>query len=49
MTDEASATEVQALADRLAGCYTGLVYDVLRGRGITEYILPPTIVRIFAG
>ncbi|MEP7302900.1 MAG: RraA family protein [Caldimonas sp.] len=33
-----------ALADRLARCYTGVVYDVLRARGITACVLPPTIV-----
>ena len=33
-----------SLADRLAGCYTGVVYDMLRARGITECILPSTIV-----
>jgi regulator of RNase E activity RraA len=33
-----------SLADRLAGCYTGVIYDVLRARGITQCILPPTIV-----
>src|SRR5437868_4247447 len=32
------------LADRLARCYTGVVYDVLRGRGIVECVLPPEIV-----
>jgi 4-hydroxy-4-methyl-2-oxoglutarate aldolase len=32
------------LAVRLARCYTGVVYDVLRGRGIVDCILPPSIV-----
>ena len=32
------------LATRLARCYTGVVYDVLRGRGITECVLPSQIV-----
>ena len=32
------------LADRLARCYTGVIYDVLRGRGHTQCILPPKIV-----
>ena len=49
MTAEPSAADTQALADRLAGCYTGVVYDVLRGRGITECILPPTIVPLDPG
>ena len=36
------------LTTRLARCYTGVVYDVLRGRGITECVLPPTIVPLDA-
>ncbi|MEO8526352.1 MAG: RraA family protein [Caldimonas sp.] len=32
------------LTARLARCYTGVVYDVLRGRGITDCVLPPSIV-----
>ena len=40
----ADAPASASLADRLAGCYTGVVYDVLRSRGITECILPPSIV-----
>ena len=32
------------LAERLARCYTGVVFDVLRARGIVDCILPPTIV-----
>ncbi len=32
------------LSARLARCYTGVVYDVLRGRGITECVLPASIV-----
>ncbi len=32
------------LADRLARCYTGAIYDVMRVRGIVECILPPTIL-----
>lgn len=33
-----------ALAERLARAYTGAVYDVLRGRGIRDTILPKDIV-----
>jgi len=33
-----------ALAERLARCYTGVVYDVLRDRGIASCVLPETIV-----
>jgi len=33
-----------ALTARLARCYTGVVYDVLRGRGIVECVLPQSIV-----
>ena len=40
----ADANASASLADRLARCYTGVIYDVLRARGITECILPPTIV-----
>ena len=40
----AAAPVADSLADRLARCYTGVVYDVLRARGISECILPPTIV-----
>ena len=32
------------LSARLARCYTGVVYDVLRGRGITECVLPSAII-----
>ena len=45
----ATASSPTTLADRLAGCYTGVVYDVLRGRGITECILPPTILPLDPG
>jgi len=44
-----AASSPTTLADRLAGCYTGVVYDVLRGRGITECILPPTILPLDLG
>ena len=37
------------LAERLAACYTGVVYDVLRGLGHTDCILPPTIVPLDVG
>ena len=43
MTMSASAPDGE-LAERLARCYTGVVYDVLRARGIVDCILPPTIV-----
>ena len=32
------------LTQRLARCYTGVVYDILRGRGIVECVLPSSIV-----
>ncbi|MEO7337633.1 MAG: RraA family protein [Caldimonas sp.] len=32
------------LSARLARCYTGVVYDMLRARGITECVLPASIV-----
>jgi 4-hydroxy-4-methyl-2-oxoglutarate aldolase len=31
------------LGDRLEGCYTGAVYDVLRAMGQPQRVLPPTI------
>jgi len=34
------------LAARLARCYTGVVFDVLRARGIAGCILPPSIVAL---
>ena len=35
---------IDDLSERLGRCYTGVVYDVLRGRGIADCILPPSIV-----
>ena len=32
-----------SLSDRLAQCYSGAVYDVLRERGMTDTILPHAI------
>ena len=46
---DAEATARDALADRLARCYSGAVYDVLRSRGHTECILPPSIVPLDVG
>jgi len=40
----ADATDTAALCDRLGRCYTGVIYDVLRARGITDCILPASIV-----
>ena len=37
------------LAARLARCYTGVVYDVMRGLGHTDCILPPSIVPLDVG
>jgi 4-hydroxy-4-methyl-2-oxoglutarate aldolase len=31
------------LSDRLAGCYTGVVRDVMRAMGLYEFILPPEL------
>ena len=45
MTTTPDATNTgDGLAERLARCYTGVVYDVLRDRGIVQCILPPSIV-----
>ena len=38
------AADDMDLADRLASCYSGVVYDMLRARGHTQCILPPQIV-----
>ena len=45
----AAAAARDGLSDRLAGCYTGAVYDVLRGRGHTECLLPSCIVPLDRG
>ena len=37
------------LAARLARCYTGVIYDVMRGLGHTNCILPPSIVPLDLG
>ncbi|MEO6744168.1 MAG: RraA family protein [Caldimonas sp.] len=37
------------LAARLARCYTGVIYDVMRGLGHTDCILPPSIVPLDVG
>jgi regulator of RNase E activity RraA len=49
MAETPSTAAGAELAERLARCYTGVVYDVLRERGITECILPPTIVALDRG
>ena len=41
---DAPAPGAEEMTARLARCYTGVVYDVLRGRGIADCILPPSIV-----
>ena len=43
--DPAAAAD---LAERLSRCYTGVVYDVLRERGIVAYVLPPSILPLDA-
>jgi 4-hydroxy-4-methyl-2-oxoglutarate aldolase len=32
-----------AFSDRLAGCYTGVVHDVLRAAGARDFVLPPEL------
>jgi 4-hydroxy-4-methyl-2-oxoglutarate aldolase len=49
MSDLASAAQTDDLADRLARCYTGVVFDTLRARGHVDCILPPTIVPLDRG
>jgi regulator of RNase E activity RraA len=43
------AAATAALTERLARCYTGVIYDVLRDRGHTQCILPPSIVPLDVG
>ena len=31
------------LSDRLAACYTGVVHDVMRGMGLSDFTLPPEL------
>jgi 4-hydroxy-4-methyl-2-oxoglutarate aldolase len=31
------------LSDRLAGCYTGVIHDVMRGMGLSGFTLPPEL------
>ncbi len=44
MATTASTAGADDLAARLARCYTGVVYDVLRSRGIVDCVLSPSIV-----
>ncbi len=39
-----ATSPIDPLGARLARCYTGVVYDVMRGRGLTACVLPPSIV-----
>ena len=39
----------QELTDRLQRCYSGAVFDVLRGRGVTDTVLPSGIVPLDPG
>ncbi|MCC8974320.1 RraA family protein [Bradyrhizobium brasilense] len=33
----------ESLTERLSRCYTGVVHDVMRGRGLADFTLPPEI------
>ena len=46
MNDDRSTA---ALTERLARCYPGVIYDVLRDRGHTQCILPPSIMPLDLG
>jgi 4-hydroxy-4-methyl-2-oxoglutarate aldolase len=35
--------ETDALSDRLAACYTGVVHDVMRAMGLRDFTLPPEL------
>ncbi|MEP7058972.1 MAG: RraA family protein [Caldimonas sp.] len=41
---DANERDNNDLSARLARCYSGVVYDVLRGRGLTDCVLPAAIV-----
>jgi hypothetical protein len=41
--------EVASLTQRLAACYTGAVFDVLRSRGLTNTVLPKEIAPLDEG
>lgn len=34
---------VTDIADRLAACYTGVIHDVMRARGLRDFALPPEL------
>lgn len=36
-------TDISALTERLATCYTGVVHDVMRAMGLRNFTLPPEI------
>ena len=42
-------TPASSMTERLARCYSGVVYDMLRERGHTQCVLPSTIVPLAAG
>lgn len=41
---DATRPDADELGARLARCYTGVVYDVMRSRGLTDCVLPSSIV-----
>jgi len=38
-----------SIADRFVACYTGAVYDVLRGLGYANQVLPQSILALIPG
>lgn len=36
-------TEPDPLTERLRGCYTGVVHDVMRAMGLRDFVLPPEL------
>jgi len=36
-------SSVAEISDRLAACYTGVVHDVMRARGLRDFTLPPEL------
>lgn len=36
-------SETDRITERLAGCYTGVVHDVMRAKGLRDFTLPPRL------
>ena len=38
-----SGVQIDALSERLAACYTGVLHDVMRAAGLRDFVLPPEL------